>query len=469
MLEHVRVTDIYVFGLFGHTTHKVGTDPEGVTIITAPNGAGKTHLMRLAVKLLQLDLAQLLSEPFSELQINFSDGSSLAANREISTEGSPLIALSAKSAAQSASIQFGIDDSRRLEALDASLPGSFVRESPFRWASRLRLHEISVDRISAHSGPEHSQAVEMVRQVNHFRSAFKFPEGVLIDTKRLYESPFTKAERSDRIQSTATSVHPASPVARMNVYITQLRRQLTRARRETVDISQRADMNIANRLMDAATASVKEESLRRRYQDAVQQQELLARNSLAIVDAPVPLPFKMNPTQRRILKVVLDDWERRLAPLVPLNEKIDSLRRILDDKLGPSGKSTLISTDGELQFQDLRRRKISVGTLSSGEQHLVALYTSLLFATAEGALVCIDEPELSLHAAWQHAFVDEILEVATLARIQIVLATHSTAIINGRWDITRPLDLQMPEPLAERFDENAADYGSDEGDEDFDF
>lgn len=65
----------------------------------------------------------------------------------------------------------------------------------------------------------------------------------------------------------------------------------------------------------------------------------------------------------------------------------------------------------------------------------------MLFAAAPGSLVLIDEPEISLHAAWKHSFVDDVSRIARLNDLQVVLATHSTAIINGKWDLVRELTL----------------------------
>jgi predicted ATP-binding protein involved in virulence len=64
----------------------------------------------------------------------------------------------------------------------------------------------------------------------------------------------------------------------------------------------------------------------------------------------------------------------------------------------------------------------------------------LLFSARSGSLVLIDEPEISMHAAWKHSFLDDISEVAKLSELQIVLATHSSAIINGNWDLVREIE-----------------------------
>ena len=40
---------------------------------------------------------------------------------------------------------------------------------------------------------------------------------------------------------------------------------------------------------------------------------------------------------------------------------------------------------------------------------------------------------------WQHEMVEDLLEIAKVSDVSFVLATHSTAIINNRWDIVDEL------------------------------
>ena len=47
----------------------------------------------------------------------------------------------------------------------------------------------------------------------------------------------------------------------------------------------------------------------------------------------------------------------------------------------------------------------------------------------------IDEPELSLHVAWQEKFLSDIDDIARLSSFRILLATHSPQIIGDRYDL----------------------------------
>ncbi len=230
--------------------------------------------------------------------------------------------------------------------------------------------------------------------------------------------------------------------ARIIQYVERISSLVTDARRKSLAISQKADREFAARSLDKDRTTTKEAELRERYARVSSLNQELHRNGLTEETINLEFPSgRTNLTERRILNLFLDDWEAKLSPLVPIHEKIELLREIVGKKLAT--KRMTFDNRGILRFYSLTDEEISVSMLSSGEQHLLALFTMLLFNAAEGSLVLIDEPEISLHAAWKHAFLADIERVAMINDLQIVVATHSTAIINGRWDLVEELDLEV--------------------------
>lgn len=71
---------------------------------------------------------------------------------------------------------------------------------------------------------------------------------------------------------------------------------------------------------------------------------------------------------------------------------------------------------------------------STGEQQLLALFYGVLVALPPRCVILIDEPELSLHVAWQLTLVKDLVEAADMRGSRIVVATHSPAIVNDWWD-----------------------------------
>lgn len=72
--------------------------------------------------------------------------------------------------------------------------------------------------------------------------------------------------------------------------------------------------------------------------------------------------------------------------------------------------------------------------LSSGEKQEIILFYKLIFETPENTLLLIDEPEISLHIAWQKKFMDDLYKIIKFKNLNVIVATHSPQIINHRWE-----------------------------------
>ncbi|WP_363458331.1 AAA family ATPase [Microbacterium sp. LMI1x-1-1.1] len=436
------VTRIEIVGLFGYARHEVHLRSTEPTIVVAPNGAGKTHVLRLTAAALALDGQTLVGTIYNTLKLEFSDGKSLVVEREISSDG-PTVRMSASSSTDEAteSIRFTLAE---LES-ERALPPGFVKTASGRWYNERTGTHVTENELRRRYDFEADVLATRVKKVPAIAELCGGNRPVFIDTWRLdaraEDSRMLGEWGGRRIRSSSAAA------SRIRGYTQMLSEEITEARRASVQATQSADLSFARRALQGARSTIRESDLHKRYDETVERYEALARNGLAVGERPMAFPDKTTPTDRRILSVFLDDWDRRLEPLLPVNEKLEALRDILDTKLAPSGKVTSISARGGLEFHNAAGHRLPVARLSSGEQHLVALFTLLLFAARPGSLVLIDEPEISLHAAWKHAFLADITRVAALSNLQVVLATHSAGIINGRWDLTEELELASQIPL----------------------
>lgn len=75
-------------------------------------------------------------------------------------------------------------------------------------------------------------------------------------------------------------------------------------------------------------------------------------------------------------------------------------------------------------------------SLSSGEINIAIVLYNFIFNVSEGVIAFIDEPEISLHIAWQEKFADIILElIGDKKNVQVIVASHSPFIASGREDL----------------------------------
>ncbi len=67
---------------------------------------------------------------------------------------------------------------------------------------------------------------------------------------------------------------------------------------------------------------------------------------------------------------------------------------------------------------------------SSGQQQILCSLLSLVSSLSDGAVVLIDEPELSLHPTWQQLYFDILLaSIAPFKNCHVIIATHSPLIV----------------------------------------
>lgn len=122
-----------------------------------------------------------------------------------------------------------------------------------------------------------------------------------------------------------------------------------------------------------------------------------------------------------------------------LREPIDRYLKLLNSFLSDTGKRVLVNERGVLEVE-INNEPRPVGYLSSGERQLVVMlgHLALNKRLAGSGVFVVDEPELSLHISWQERFVDAVREANPT--VQMVLATHSPAIILNRDEHCESLD-----------------------------
>ncbi len=119
--------------------------------------------------------------------------------------------------------------------------------------------------------------------------------------------------------------------------------------------------------------------------------------------------------------------DQRLA--TELTQPKKQFQDLIDELFAPTAK-TILRDSNEILFSQYGET-IPPYMLSSGEkQILVILLTALVQENRPGVML-MDEPEISLHIEWQQRL---ITLVRTLnPNVQIILCTHSPAIVMNGW------------------------------------
>lgn len=141
----------------------------------------------------------------------------------------------------------------------------------------------------------------------------------------------------------------------------------------------------------------------------------------------------------KALKIYFDDFDEKYKVYEDLVIKLDMYTDIINSRLKfknikISRKEGIIIVDSEDE-----RKRIFLNDLSSGEKQEMVLFYELIFESGNNELLLIDEPEISLHIAWQKKFMDDLLQIVKYKGINAIVATHSPQIINNHWE--RQIDL----------------------------
>jgi ABC-type dipeptide/oligopeptide/nickel transport system ATPase component len=105
------------------------------------------------------------------------------------------------------------------------------------------------------------------------------------------------------------------------------------------------------------------------------------------------------------------------------------------------GKSYRITKQDGLQFyaENEDRSFLKFKQLSLGEKNLISQIYTMYFSKIPCKLVIVDEPELSAHLMWQAQYLENIKAVQKLRNCSFLIATHSTVVFDGKFDLTTDL------------------------------
>ncbi len=133
------------------------------------------------------------------------------------------------------------------------------------------------------------------------------------------------------------------------------------------------------------------------------------------------------------LLTYLDAFEGTLAPLQKNYGKVKLFADIFHKRNEITQKRIRFTPTGIEIYSGGKR--IDADCLSSGEKNDFVMFYSLIFNTSPGGIVLIDEPEISLHIEWQEEYLDRLLEICEMNRLQAIVATHSPNIVNGHFNL----------------------------------
>ncbi|MGY8634287.1 AAA family ATPase [Bradyrhizobium sp. 14AA] len=195
-------------------------------------------------------------------------------------------------------------------------------------------------------------------------------------------------------------------------------------------LSQSLDSTYPLRVFEAqGTANLSQDQLRKELSRLDERREALM--SAGIMDTeyrPVKLRGgNIEPGVAMALEIYVKDAVQKLNVFNNLRSRLDLFKELIDKRF--IDKSLQIDREQGFKFRSRTGSDVPLDKLSSGEQHQLILIFDLLFEVTENSLILIDEPELSLHVAWQKTIIESLKRIIALNAFDVMLATHSPAVV----------------------------------------
>lgn len=410
MLSKVKITN-----LFGRFDYNIDFKDKDVTIITGPNGFGKSTILKIIDAVSKGNIFYISTLMFEKIELNFDQNVSICfqKNDEKFFVDNLLI--------NSDIINYEpIQIRRRFPWIRYKDKGVFVdlRNNTVIEEKYLQTYcALSYGFNDENNLRDLLKNQELIDKIN----SIKLLTGNvrLISEQRLFRKEFSFEER-EKVVDTITELPD------------KLKTEISKVSEEYASKASRLDSTYPKRLFAATIGLQGQEEYRKCLDVANKKFEKLNQYKLvdmSIIDEPY---YKKE--HSTALKIYFDDFSEKHEVFEKLIKKLDAFTKIINDRF--SFKRICISRQEGFYIEDIDNgKRIGLDQLSSGEKQEIVLFYDLIFGIKEGLLLLIDEPEISLHIAWQKKFLDDLLDVADVGDVKVIVATHSPQIISNHWDI----------------------------------
>jgi ABC-type lipoprotein export system ATPase subunit len=436
----IRLSSFYVQGLFNEFNHHIPVNIESrITAIIAPNGSGKTVCLRLINALFRRQWLYFASVDFLSIEYKFTNEClvTIRKHREPNGDEEPV--------PSSPALHLTISDKDSLEAWVPELADSkrgrgaasierfipfLTRTGPTRFrhdhtGQTFGIQEV-LDTYSDHLPTGFIQSL-FSQEPDRLTRIIEGIDCHLIETQRLLILP-SPEEYSYRV---STGGRSSTPNLAISHKAQTLKSVIGRDLQAYAALSQSLDRSFPERAIDQLNAPPPGD-LAASLQELDEKRRQLTDAGILDTEAGSALNLprgKVDDTVARVLSVYVQDTKQKLESLSTLLARITLFQSLVNRRF----RSKQIEVDKEVGFKiKYHNGIVPLEKLSSGEQHQLVLFFELLFELKPNALILIDEPELSLHVAWQKKFISDLQKIIELNKFDVILATHSPQLI-GRW------------------------------------
>jgi ABC-type transport system involved in cytochrome c biogenesis ATPase subunit len=439
-----RPVTFEVRNLFSRFTWRIAlpTEDQPVRFLSAPNGYGKSTMLRILDDMAHQRWARIGKEMFESASLTFRSGAALTVTVVPESEDTVRLVFELLRPGEPT-----IQDEVRPFLVEATLPSelpSWIRQiGPDRFRDMRYGELLSTEELVQQLGRHAERRRNEQELGEEFDSVLQGLDVYYLDANRLLTG----------IRGTPRRWMPSHRQRRERAHAIQhisdvIEEVLASTRARSGRSSEHAEFRFPARILKALkhpppADQLTPSSLVERYEKLRDREEEL--RSLGLTDRAMDAIPAQDLTEPGPAAIILDQMiagiEKRFGDLEQTAKQLmlfrDTINGMLEDKSIEFEVNEMWANRGKggLKVLDDKGRPIPLPALSSGEQHLIVMFGHILFASglSAGGLVLLDEPEISLHPEWQIAVTHALKKVAAINDCRMLLATHSPTMIGDDW------------------------------------
>lgn len=414
------IKKLQISRLFDRFNYEIVLNKNRITILTGPNGFGKSTILKIITALSSADWSFFKNLSFQSINVEFETGNVVCIQRRqnihepknksilvVNGENLPDLLLSPQKHKNQIYHRATVlnQDHLKMEILLNLLESSVDFEKTVELIA------------SANKEKQYKKGFETIKKISNECGGVR-----LISEQRLIKKDTVDSENEKIIDVIGQLPE-------------KMKAQISKISADYSKTANELDVTYPQRLLSTQTGLKGEEEFLEKSQDANQKFEKLNKYDLADINHINLIKHTQYEEEfSKALKVYFDDFEKKYSVFSEFIKRLDLYTDIINSRL--TFKSIRISRDdGLVVVDDKRNKRLKLEQLSSGEKQEIVLFYELIFETEKGLLLLVDEPEISLHIVWQKMFMEDLERVAKLCDLRAIIATHSPQIINNRWDL----------------------------------
>lgn len=436
----MKIIKLCIKKLFDLYDYDISFEEENITIITGPNGYGKTTILQIINSLNVGRLSYLYTIKFDSIRFEFDDGKILYIKQtEVNSLGDDIKEEDVRDTLSKEVVFEFIKEKREIcsfkynqqiieEAIKTVNRYISIRHKSYRLTRRniLNMDDYSnMLLIDEEFGSAVNHSIASIQNQEQFLLYIETVQTQLIKT--LYSNALHNRIYSDVEEERIEEVK-CTPIEKIKKRLQEI---LGNAQKDYLEYSQKLDNDFINNLLKN---NVEENGSREEYERLYKNVNTLMNelSDFGLVNKQVLPEFRDDNQWNNIIIAYLSVLDKKLnfENIKSLLKKLQLMDRMLQEKKF-ANKFFKITPQHGIKVTSVNGDFLDINTLSDGEQSEILLIFNLIFEVKENSILLIDEPENSLHVAWQEYLINDLLDVAKIKGLQIILATHSPTIVRN--------------------------------------